>query len=161
MRLVVAAAIAGLGIWGWLWLHPSPEQIIRKELANLARTACIPQNEGQLAKLANAQKLASFFTRDAEISIDVRGRFDQTITGREEVQEKALAARAMLAGLTVQFLDVSVVVDPDGQQAIAHLTGRANIPGESTPQVDEFKFGFKYVDGDWLINRIQNVKTLH
>ncbi len=160
-RLVIAAAVAGLVYWGWRVLHPSPASVIRKELAALAHTACIPSNEGQLTKLARAQKLASFFTSDTQITIELPGRFDQTINGRDEVQEKALAARAMLAGLKVEFVDVSVAVAPDGQAAVAHLTGKANIPGDTMPQVEELKMGFKKVEGDWLIQRVENVQTLH
>lgn len=160
LQLILLAGLIALGVWGWRFLHPSAEQIIRKELADLARTACVPPNEGNLPKLANAQKLASYFTTDAEITVEVPGHFAQTISGRADVQEKALGARAMLGGLTVQFLDVSVSVAPDGQAATAHLTAKANLPGESVPQVEELKVGFKKVEGDWLIQRAENVKTL-
>jgi ketosteroid isomerase-like protein len=161
LRLLVLAALVALGVWGWRLRHPSPEHIIRKELAELARTACVPADEANLRKLANAQKLASFFTSDAELTIDVPGRFSQTISGRAEVQEKALGARSMLGGLTVEFLDVNVTVAPDAESATARLTARANLPGDSVPQVEELKVGFKKVEGDWLIQRAENVKTLH
>lgn len=160
-RLVLLAAVGGVVFWGWRVLHPTPQRVIRRELAELANTACIPSNEGQLAKLARAQKLASFFTSDTQITIDLPGRFDQTISGRDEVQQRALAARALLAGLKVEFLDVSVAVDPNGEAAEAHLTGKANIPGDAMPQVEELKLGFKKVEGDWLIQRVENVQTLH
>lgn len=160
-RLVLSVAVGAFGFWAWGALHPSPAHVIRKELAELARTASIPPNESQLAKLARAQKLASFFTTDTQITLETLGRYDQSITGRDEVQEKALAARAMLGGLKVQILDVSVSVQPNGQEAVAHFTGRADVPGESTPQVEELKAGFKKVGGDWLIDRVENVRTLH
>src|SRR5215471_12493094 len=98
--LVLVVGTCALAFWGWRRLHPSPENVIRRELAQLARTACIPANEGNLPKMANAQKLAGFFTTDVEIDFDLRGRFSQTISGRSELQEKALAARAALSGLT-------------------------------------------------------------
>lgn len=161
LSLVLLAGLAGLGFWGWRFLHPSPEQIIRKNLATVAKLACVPVNESSLAKLANAQKVASYFTVDTQITIDMRGRFASTVSGRNEVQEKEFGSRAALPGLQVELLDVSVVVAPDGQTATAHLTGKANVPGESTPQVDEFKAEFKKVDGDWLIHRVENVRTLH
>lgn len=161
LTLVFLAGLAALGFWGWRFLHPGPEQIIRKNLTTLAKLACVPANEGSLAKLANAQKVASYFTIDTQITIDMRGRFAATISGRNEVQEKEFASRAALPGLQLELLDVSVSVAPDGQTATAHLTGKANLPGESTPQVDEFKAELKKVDGDWLIHRVENVKTLH
>ena len=160
LRLLLLGLLAGLGVWGWRLLHPSPEHVIRKQLAELARTACVPANESNLAKLANAQKLASFFTPDVEITFDLPGRFSQTISGRAELQEKALGARAALSGLTVEFLDVNVTVAPDGQSATADLTAKANLPGDSVPQVEEVKVSLKKVEGDWLIQHAENVKTL-
>jgi hypothetical protein len=160
VRLLLVAGSFALGFWGWRFLHRSPERVIRRELAELARTACIPANEGNLPRLANAQKLASFFTTDVEIDFDLRGRFSQTISGRSELQEKALAARAALSGLTVEFLDINVTVAPDGQSATADLTAKASLPGDTVPQVEEVKVDFKKVDGDWLIQHAENVKTL-
>jgi hypothetical protein len=161
LRLLLLAGLVALGFWGWRLLHPSPERVIRKELAELARTACVPAKEGNLPKLANAQKLASFFTTDVEITFDVPGRFYQTISGRSELQEKALAARAALVGLNVEFLDVNVTVAPDGESATADLTAKASLPGDSMPQVEELRISFRKVEGDWLIQHAENVKTLH
>jgi len=160
LRLLLLIAVVALGIWGWRLLHPSPETVIRKELDVLARTASIPAEEAQLAKLSNAQKLASFFTTDAEITIDIPGRVYQTINGRLDVQEKALAARSFLGGLKVEFVDVSVTVAPDRETALASLTAKASIPGDSVPQVEEFKVDFKRVEGEWLIRHVENVRTL-
>ena len=160
VRLLLVAGSCALAFWCWRLLHPSPERVIRRELAELARIACVPANEGNLPKLANAQKLAGFFTTDVEIDFDLRGRFSQTISGRSELQEKALAARASLSGLTVEFLDVNVTVAPDGQSATTDLTAKANLPGDTVPQVEEVKVDFKKVDGDWLIHHVENVKTL-
>ncbi len=160
-RGLLLVALAGLVLWGWRILHPSPEHIIQKALAALARSACVPPNEAQLSKLANAQKVAAFFAPDAEINIDIPGRISQTINGRGEIQEKALGARAVLSGFTVEFVDVGVTVAPDGQSAIARLTAKANFPGDNVPQVEELKIDFKKIEGDWLIQHAENVKTLH
>ncbi len=161
LRLLFLAALAVLCFFGWRWLHPSAEQVIRHRLFELARTASIPGNEGQLVKLANAEKLASFFTTNTEITVEIPGHFAQTIFGRGEVQEKAYGARMVLGGLQVEFLDVGVTVAPDAQTAVARLTAKATFPGETGPQVEELKADLKKVDGDWLIDRAQNVKTLH
>jgi hypothetical protein len=161
LRTMLLVALLPLGLWGWRVLHPSQEHLIQKALTGLARTACVPPNEAQLSKLANAQKVASFFATDAEISVDLPGRFSQTINGRDEIQEKALGARAVLNGFTVEFVDVGVTVAPDGQSAVARLTAKANFPGDNVPQVEELKIDFKRVEGDWLIQHAENVKTLH
>jgi len=58
-------------------------------------------------------------------------------------------------------VDVTVVVGTDGQAAQAHLTAKANLPGESMPQVQELKIGFRKIEREWLIDRVQTVRTLH
>jgi hypothetical protein len=45
--------------------------------------------------------------------------------------------------------------------AVANLTGRGKIPGEKDFLVQELKFTLKKVESDWLISRIETVKTLY
>ncbi len=160
LRALLGLCLAALGVWGWRVLFPGPEQLIRKQLTDLARTASVPSNEGALAKLSRAQRLAGFFTSNVEITVDLPGRSMQTIAGREELQQAALGARALAAGLKVAFLDVGVTVAPDRQSAVAHLTARADMPGERMPQVQELSFTFQTVEHDWLISRVETVRTL-
>ena len=85
----------------------SPEQIIRRELSEIARLASVAPNESALKKLATAQQLAGFFTKDVEISVDVPGRSTFSINGRDEVQENALGARSMGSFTRAALLDRS------------------------------------------------------
>ena len=142
-RGVLVAALIAVGVWGWGVLFPSPERIIRRQLTDLARTACIKSNEGMLIKLAKAQKLASFFTVDAAINVDVPGHSAQSLSGRDDIMRVAGVARAAVSSLKVEFLDVGVTVNSDGQSGQAHFTVKADVPGESTPQVEEVEASFK------------------
>jgi hypothetical protein len=160
LRGLLGLSLAALGIWGWRILFPSPEQAIRKQLTALAQTASVPASEGALAKLARAQRLTGFFTSNVEITVDLPGRSPQTITGRDELQQVALGARSMAAGLKVAFLDVGVTLAPDRQSAVAHLTARADVPGERMPQVQELSVSFQNLEHDWLISRVEAVRTL-
>jgi ketosteroid isomerase-like protein len=159
-RLVLLAVAAAVGFWAWQKLHPSPELVIRKQLNELAAVGSIQSNEGQLVKLAKAQKLAGFFTSDVEVTVDVPGRSSQTFTGRDEIQQAVLGARTMLSSLKIEFLDILVSVSPDRQTATAHLTATATIPGEKLPEIQELEVRLKKIDHDWLINRVNTVKTL-
>ena len=161
VRAFLLLVLAGLAFWGWRVWFPGPEQIIRKRLAELARLASVAPQEPPLKKLATAQQLAGLFTRDTQISVDIPGRSTFTISGRDEVRDNALGARALGSSFTVEFVDVTVNVAPDRQNAVARLTAKANIPGDSMPQVQELKLDFKQVDNDWLINRAETVRTLH
>ena len=159
-RGALLAALLALGLWAGRHLFPSPEQIIRQRLAELARTVCIQTNEGALVKLARAQKVASFFATDAEIALDLPGRSLQALQGRNDIMQTVAGAGNALSSLKVQFLDISVNIGGDLQSASAHFTVKADVPGESTPQVEELQADFKRIERDWLIQRVTNVRTL-
>jgi len=161
MRIVVLAALIGVGLLSWRFFFPSPEQAIRKRLGELARMASFSTSESGPAKLWNAEKLSSFCTTDVEMNIDIPGRSRQTFSGRQEVLQTAVGARSMVSSLQIEFLDVTIAVNPDKVSAVVNLTGRGKIPGEKDFLVQELKFTLKKVEGDWLINRIETVKTLY
>jgi hypothetical protein len=159
-RLVALATIGAAGFWGWRMFFPGPEHAIRNQLSQLAVTASITPNEAALTKLAKAQKLSSFFATNAQVTVDMPGRPMQIINGPEDIQQAALAARTMLSTLKIQFLDITVALMTDKQSAVAHLTATANLPGEKLPEVQELEIGFRKRDHDWLIERVETVKTL-
>jgi hypothetical protein len=159
-RLGLGGALVVLGIWAWHALFPSPEQLIRKSLVEVAHLACIAPNEGSLVKLAKSQKLAAFFTTDAQVTVDLPGHLPQSLSGRDELMQAALSARSGLASLKVEFLDIGVTVDNARESGKAHFTIKADLPGESTPQVEELEAELKRVDNQWLIKDVHNVRTL-
>jgi hypothetical protein len=160
VRVVFLMTLGCCLFWCWHYLFPGPEVLIRKQLAQLAAAASIAPNETPLARLAKAQRLAELFARDAQVNVDVPGRPDQTFTGREEVQQAALGARALLNTLQVTFVDISVLLATNKNSAVTHLTATANLPGEKLPEVQELEIEFTNVDQAWLINKVQTVKTL-
>jgi hypothetical protein len=159
-RLVPLLVLAGLGIWGWTVFFPGPEQVIRKRLKDLARTASFTGKEGNFAKLASVQSLTSYCTPDVEITVDVPGHSRQTITGHGELLQVAGAARVYTGGFSVQFFDILVDVAPDKRSAVAELTARASVPREHDFYVQELKFTLKKMGGHWLVYRAETVKTL-
>jgi hypothetical protein len=159
LRAVVLAALIALGVWGWRVFFPSPEQAIRNRLAELAQAASFSPNEGPLAKLSNAQKLTTFCAGDVAISVDVPGH-SQIIHGREELLQVAIGVRSVVSGVKLRFLDTTVAVGADKASAVANLTAKANVAGESDFVVQELKFTFKKIGRDWLISRVETVKTL-
>lgn len=159
LRWLLVAALVALGVWLWLVFFPSPQKVIRHRLDELARTASFSGNESDLARLAAAHSLAGFFATNVEVNLDVPGRLRHTFLGREEIMQAALAARSQAGTLSVQFPDINVTVAPDRQSAVADLTVEAKVPGESDPVVQEMKFSFQKTDGQWLITRIETVRT--
>jgi len=160
IRLVLSAAFIALGFWLWTVFFPSPEQIIRKQLANVARAVSFTANEGLLARAHNASKLAGYFSVDAQVSLDAPGHDSYTFNGRNEIMQAAAGARSAAGALAVEFLDVAVALAADKLSATVDLTAKAKIPGERDFYVQEVKFTLKKIDGDWLIVRVETVKTL-
>jgi len=158
--LVVVALAAFLLWWGWDLIFSSPERLIRKRLLDLAQAASFSPNEGPLAKVWNAEKMGDFFTTDVVVSLDAPGVPAQVLNGREAVLQAAAGARSALNGLAVEFPDINVSVGPDKQSAVVDLTAKASVRGERDRYVQEFKLVFKKTAGQWLIRRVEPVKTL-
>jgi hypothetical protein len=160
LRLVGAAALIGLGVWGWFIIFPSPEKVIRSRLDRLAGTVSFEPKDGIIVRGYRAEKAAGFFTPDVEVSLDVRGTEPMIFSGREEIRQRALGGARLLRGLKVEFLDINVMLGPDKQTAIANLTAKWTLSGDREFNVQEFNFKLKKVDGEWLIYRVETVKTL-
>jgi hypothetical protein len=161
VRAGLLGGALGLSYWGWIVLFPGPARIIQMRLAHIARLASVAPNEGALARMINSQKLAGFCTSDVEISIDLPGRVEHRLNGRDELLQAVLAASSTVSPLKIDFLDIGVLVGTDNQSAVAHLTAKASFPGERIPEVQELTVDFRKVGRDWLIAHAETVKTLH
>jgi ketosteroid isomerase-like protein len=158
LRLIVAIALVALGVWLWTILFPSPEKIIRKQLAKLAQDASFSQNENDLVKMADAQGVADFFTDNVEVNITVPSHEPVTLTGKGEIRTAALASRQQATALDVKFPDVNVTVSPDRNSAAADVTVDANVSGERDAVIQELQITFQKVDGHWLISKMETVE---
>ena len=159
-RIVLLAALAALGVWLWTVLFPSPEKVVRRRLTELARTVSSSANESDLTRLAAARSVAGFFAATVELNVDLPELGQHNSMDREEITQLALMGRSRAGGLRVKFPDINITVAPDKQSAMADLTVEANVSGEHDPIVQEMKFTFRKNDGQWLITRIETVRTL-
>jgi hypothetical protein len=117
-------------------------------------------SEGPLARVTNTEQLLSYFTGDAELAVDVPGRQQFVISGKEELRQAVMAARSQLSSLKVEFLDLHPQVDAGKQSARVESTLRAQISGEKDPYIQEIKITVAKVEGNWKISRIETVRTL-
>jgi hypothetical protein len=159
-RGALAIIVIALGVWIWVTFFPGPEQAIRKRLAELAQLGSFAGNEAPAAKAFNSQKLASFFTSDIEISVDVPGVPRQKLSGQDDLSKAAMAVRTYLSSLHVQLLDITITFGPDKTSAIANLTLKVQVNGERDFTPQEMKFTLKKVKGEWLIREAETVRTL-
>jgi ketosteroid isomerase-like protein len=159
-RLGLLAAVAGLGFWLWTIFFPSPEKIVLGKIASLATTANITAADGSITRAGKASSVVSEFTSDAEIALDVTGVGARTLSGRDEIREAAMGGFASVPSLKVQFLDTTARVAPDKQSAEATCTARVSAGDSKDFGIQELHFLLKKIDGDWLITRVETVKTL-
>ena len=159
-RIVLLAALAALGFWLWTVLFPRPEKVIRRRLTELARTVSSSASEGDLTRLAAARSVAGFFSSNVELNVDIPELGQHNSMDREEITQLALMARSRAGGVHVKFPDINITVAPDKQSAVADLTVEANVSGEHDSVVREMKFTLRKTDGQWLITRVETVRTL-
>lgn len=158
ISLTIVALVAG---WvGWSVFFPGPERVIRRSLEEIQILATFSASEAPLAKLANSRKLAAYFAPEVQIAVDVPGRPGQVIQGAEDLLQALMAARAQILSLKVRFLDINISVADGRQAAVANLTVRGSIAGEADELVQELNFWFQKSGRDWLIRRVETVKTL-
>lgn len=159
-RLLLVLLLLAGGAWAWKTLYPSPENAVRKCLTQAAQSASVAGKEGQIARFSRAESFASHFTADVEINIDIPGEYSQVIQGRDELLRLAALARGMGATIQVELVDLSVSIDPGGQSAEAHFTGKAKIGNDRSVQAQELRAQLVKVNRDWLIRHIETVRTL-
>jgi len=160
IQIIAVLAIISLAVWGWMALHPSPEKAVRSRLNDLAKTLSFKGGSGSLAQAYNAEKASEFFTPDVDVEVNLSGFEPLSIQGRDEVMGITMKARSRFTSLKVEFPDMNVTIDPDGQSAKVNLTGKAVVPGERDISAQEFNFKLKKVNGKWLIYHVETVRTL-
>jgi hypothetical protein len=159
-RIVLIAALGGLGFWLWTVLFPSPEKLVLKKVSSLAATATISADAGNFTRAGKVSSIIGFFSTDAQIVITVSGEGSVHLNGRDEIREAAAGGFTRLKSLDVKFLDATAKVSPDKQDAEVNCTAEIHVNGSKDFGVQELRFVFKKIDKDWLIIRVESVKTL-
>lgn len=163
IRFLLLAALIGGGVWLWMYFHPGPEEAIRRRLAAVAREFSFTGKEGLVAKAAHPQKVASYFGREVTLMVDLPEMSSHESMTRDEIEQLVLVLRSSpyFRSLKVQCLDPVITLGADRKSAIVELTIHAETIGDKYRVVQEMKFTMKEVDGEWLIMRVDTVKTLN
>ena len=159
-RLVLLAAAAAACVWLWTVLFPGPEKIIRKRLASVAAEASFKAGENPLITANRAENFASRFGTNVEININLPTHGEHDFVGRDDIMQAVAGMRSRVSSLKVEFLDVSVTLGPDKLSATANLTVKAQTASDKDFFVQEMKITFQKIEGDWLITRVETVRTL-
>jgi hypothetical protein len=146
----------------FLYRHffPNEEKRIRRMLGELAEVTSIPSRSTPAGNLAAVNRLRDFLTAEVEVDVELPGEHRHSLVGRQELVQAALAARANLQGLKVEFLDVAVTLDPGRETATVNLTVRVTQAGERDFLVEELKLALKQEDRQWRLAKAETVRTL-
>jgi hypothetical protein len=159
-RLILLAIAIGLCVWLWIYLHPTPQEAIRRQLVALAKCATLEKREGNIPAGLRADEFSGFFGREVALDMEPRAIFPDSVE-RSEIAKTILSIRTTYHSLDVKILDPVITVGADQKSAIVELT--VNIAGDSDRHllVQEMKFTMKKVDDNWLIIRVETIKTLN
>ena len=160
IRLILLAAALALGCWLWSGFFPGPEKAIRKKMSALAETATLDGQANAFARVAKALSFQSYFSSNAVIVVDVPELGAHTLNSRFEIVEQSNLAFAALPGMKVSFHDTTVRIGSDQQTAEVNCTVQVMVGREKDFGVQELRFRFEKINGDWLITRVETVKTL-
>lgn len=156
-RILIAALLVA-GAWGaWVWMHPSPEKAILRQLAKLSDSLASKPNEGNFARVAAINRTLSFFTSDVLINTEGLPGSPETIQGKTDLQQALFAARRQLEG-EIDFSDIRVNVAPAKTNATATFTAIGRLASQKDPYTQDLKVQFQNLDGNWLISRVDAVR---
>ena len=159
-RVILIVVLAGLGFWLYTILFPNPEKVVLKRISSLASTATVGSAEGAITRAAKVSSLIGYFSTDVEVHVEGPEVGKRTISGRDEIRELAAAVMANVSSLKVQFDDATAHVTQDKQSADVSCTARISAKDSKDFGIQELRFQLKKIDGDWLITKIESVKTL-
>ena len=149
---IAVVLLAAAGYFGWAWFHRNtPENLILRQLNELAECASKPAGEGTSGGLLKIHALPSLFMPECELEFRVemfRGRYT---TG--ELEANLARYRVIFEQVKVGVKDPVVHLEsPD--TAVAEFTGTLNgrtKTGSRLDEIRELKCRFRLTDGKWLI----------
>src|SRR5687768_11280810 len=124
---------------------------MRKNLKSLAE-AISAKPQGNIATIANANKIGSFFHPNVSIVVQGFGQAADlgSVSGRGELQQTAMAARQRLSSVIVEFYNIEILVRGK-TNATASATALVRINDDNNATSQQVQLQFEKVGRDWLI----------
>lgn len=161
-RLILPGILIALGVWLWLYLNPSPEEAVRRQLNGLAEEASFEAGYSLIRRVAAAQKIAGYFAPEVILVIEPAGIFPEQIS-RTEIADNAkfFLVKSEIRSFKMKFLDPVITLGADRKSAIVEVTLHAETEGERHLLVQEMKVTMRVVEDEWVIVRMETVRTLN
>lgn len=144
----------------------SDERAIKNQMSAIAESLSVPENDGELGRIARLAALRNVLAPDIAVSTGASTRpgaeVPPELVGRDAVL--ALAGRWVppAGGVTIEFVDMQVTLDANRATAQVYCTARISSGPDERPVVDarELTIGFSRIDGSWLISSVRPEETL-
>ena len=159
LNLALLLGVAALLIWKYF---PNEEKAIRQRLAQVAEKISTGANDSMLVRVAEASSLREYFTQDVIIAVERKGGEVISQQGRDELIEGIKVAKGnadLLRQAEFKFLDVQVK-RMEADAATVYLTILGDVNGEKNAVTQETVVEMKKTDGDWLIAKVETIRTL-
>jgi hypothetical protein len=162
-QTILAVAALAAAVLLWKWAFPSDETRIRKLLAGLADTASLPAGEGTIGRARRIDRLTSALTPEISIRFAPPNENVIALSGRDSVQQAAMAAIGAAKSLKVDFIDIKVdSIDSAGGVADAVLTAKIQAGADRDFGIQPLKIALrKDKDFGWRIHRIESFRALN
>jgi hypothetical protein len=157
--IITVVALAAIGFGIYYWLFPPPEKVIRRRFTKLA-AAISARPQGNIATVANVNRIGSFFHPNVSISVEGYGAELGSVQGRGELQQTALAARQRVGSISVEFYNINIIVGPSETNATVTTTAIIKLNDDANANVQEVQLTFEKLDRDWLIRSAAPAKSL-
>jgi len=160
------AAILGFVVIAAIGCGDSDERAIRSQMSAIAETLSVPENDGELGRIARIAALRNVLAPDIAVSTGLPVRSGAEVppelVGRDAVL--ALVGRWVppAGGVTIEFVDMQVTLGADRATAQVYSTARISSGPDERPIVDarELTIDLSKVDGSWLIASVRPEETL-
>ena len=137
------------------------ERRIRKNLGSLAVTVSKSRDQGDLAFIAKAQRIKSFFTQDCRIVV---GAPVPDIQGVEMLAGVFYQALRSVDEVKVGFYDISITIAEQGSSAKTVMTAKATSSdphgGGRVTDAREIEMDWKKIDRTWKIVEVRAIQVL-
>lgn len=165
LTLLLLLLVAG-GLLAWNFQNPETREIrrIRQRLLSLAETASFQSQDHLLLRAAYPTRLAAYFADPTEFDIDMGDNHLSRSMSLSTLQENATLLRnetRSSRGLTIEFLDIDVRLDPQRNSATAHLTSKIRFVADVDYWVQELRLDLqRSTNHAWIVHRLQTVRTM-
>lgn len=151
--------VLALAAWGVRhFFFPPPERVIRQRLEKLA-AAISEQPTGNISKVANVNRIGSFFHPNVTINLEGFGRDLSSVQGRGELEQMAMGVRQNGRVLNVHFSNLHVQTERGSTNASALVTAEVSVKDQNEPMVQDVRLNFERMDRAWLIRSAEPMKS--